>query len=188
MRTAPSTATSRTTNGTTNGTTSSSQPVHVVVDAVIDAAPATVFAMITDITRMGDWSPETVSAAWLDGATKAAEGARFKGNNRFGRLQWSTKPTITRVEQDRVFEFAVPGKSGAIWRYDLRSTEAGATAITESVHQQRPLPAPIRFLQRRAGVTDRAANLREGMTITLQRLSAAATSTTPNSQTTEILA
>lgn len=174
----PSATAATRTRSTTTSTvrTTAAQPIHVVVEAVIDAPPATVFALITDITRMGEWSPETVSAVWVDGATEAVEGARFKGRNRLGRLRWATKPIITHVDPDRAFEFTVPGKSGATWRYDLRAMGGGATAVTESVRQQQPQPALIRFLQRRAGITDRSANLRDGMTTTLQRLSTAATS------------
>jgi hypothetical protein len=37
------------------------------------------WALIADITRMGDWSPETTSAVWRGGATGPALGARFRG-------------------------------------------------------------------------------------------------------------
>jgi hypothetical protein len=46
--------------------------------------------------------------------------------------------------------------------------------VTESMRQERPTPLPIRFLQRRAGVTDRAEHQRAGMVVTLDRLAAAA--------------
>jgi hypothetical protein len=45
----------------------------------IEAAPLTVYELISDITRMGDWSPECYRCDWLDGATTAVEGARFRG-------------------------------------------------------------------------------------------------------------
>ncbi|MGH1503661.1 MAG: hypothetical protein ACRBI6_08910, partial [Acidimicrobiales bacterium] len=60
------------------------------------------------------------------------------------------------------------------WRYDLAVDDDGRTVITESVTQQTASPAPLRFLQRLAGATDRAANLRAGMTTTLERLVATA--------------
>jgi Polyketide cyclase / dehydrase and lipid transport len=40
----------------------------------IDAAPLTVYQLISDITRMGDWSPECYRCEWLNGATTAAIG------------------------------------------------------------------------------------------------------------------
>jgi Polyketide cyclase / dehydrase and lipid transport len=153
---------------------SGATPVGVTVSADIPAPPKVVFDLITDITRMGEWSPETVKAVWIGDATRAAEGARFKGTNRIGSMKWSTKPTITSVVAGRLFEFKVPGKSGATWRYELSPTDRG-THVTESVRQARPSPRPIRFMQKRAGVTNRNAHLRDAMHITLQRLGVAAT-------------
>ena len=59
-----------------------------------------------------------------------------------------------------------------------------ARLVTEQMWQDRPSPLPIRILQRRAGVTDRAEHLRQGMALTLDRLSAAATAGTPAAVTT----
>lgn len=170
-------------NNTARPTVTTRRPVDAVADTTIDAPPAIVFALVTDITRMGEWSPETVSARWLDGATHAAVGARFAGRNRLGRMRWTTKPTITLLDRDRLFEFTVPGKSGSTWRYELRPTATGGTHVTESVEQRRPAPAPIRFMLRRSGVIDRNAHLRDGMVTTLARLAAAAISATTNTTT-----
>ncbi len=46
--------------------------------------------------------------------------------------------------------------------------------MTEAMYQDRVTPLPIRFLQRRAGVTDRAEHLRAGMALTLDRVAAVA--------------
>ena len=46
--------------------------------------------------------------------------------------------------------------------------------MTESVRQHGPTVLAIRVLQRLAGVTDRAAVLRDGMATTLENLAAAA--------------
>ena len=35
----------------------------------IDAEPTRVWELISDITRMGEYSPEVFEAEWLDGAT-----------------------------------------------------------------------------------------------------------------------
>ena len=42
------------------------------------------------------------------------------------------------------------------------------------MQQNRPSPLLIRIIQRRAGVVDRSAHLRQGMITTLDRLAAAA--------------
>ena len=64
------------------------------VRAHIEADPLTVYALVTDVTRMGEWSPETQKAAWVDGATGPAVGAKFKGTNKRGFMRWSTTPRV----------------------------------------------------------------------------------------------
>lgn len=150
------------------------QPVAARAERLISASPEEIYDLVTDIPRMGEWSPETVEADWIKGATHAEVGARFRGKNRLGRNSWSTKPTVTIADRGRTFAFRVPGKSGATWTYDLRPVEGG-TLVTESVSQDRPSPAPIRWLQRRAGVADRSAHLAVDIATTLERLDRAAT-------------
>jgi Polyketide cyclase / dehydrase and lipid transport len=149
-------------------------PLAVTVSTVIAANPETLYDLVTDVTNMGHLSPETTSATWIGDATVAAPGVRFKGSNAIGKVTWSTKPTITAADHGRRFAFQVPGRSGAHWEYRFDAVDGG-TRVTESMSQERRSPAPIRFLQRRAGVTDRAAHLRQGMTTTLERLALMAT-------------
>lgn len=150
------------------------KPVQVRVERVIAAAPEAIYDLVTDITRMGEWSPETIEAEWLGGATAAAPGVKFKGKNKLGSNTWSTKPTVTAAERGSRFAFEVPGKSGPTWTYEFHA-EARGTRVVESVQQPQPSPWFIRMLQRRAGVTDREANLRESMNTTLANLELAAT-------------
>jgi uncharacterized protein YndB with AHSA1/START domain len=146
-------------------------PVDISVSRTIAAPAAVLYDLVADIEHMPQWSPETTATAWLGGADRAAVGARFEGRNAIGRLTWKTKPTITVAEPGAEFAFRVPGKAGATWQYTFAEFD-GTTTVTETVTQERPSPAPIRFLQRRGGVTDRAAHLREGMETTLERLAA----------------
>ncbi len=144
-------------------------PLAVTVSRVIDARPETLYDLVADITNMGRLSPETTSATWIGSATTASPGVRFKGSNAIGKVTWSTKPTITAADPGRRFAFQVPGRAGPLWEYRFEAVDGG-TRVTESMSQQRPSPGPIRFLQRRGGVTDRAAHLHQGMTTTLDRL------------------
>jgi hypothetical protein len=101
----------------------------------IDAAPATVWALVSDIERMGEWSPETYRTEWLDGASEPAVGARFRGYNRRSALErWSTTPTIRVCEPERELAFALGIKTRdfVVWRYRLEPTNGG-TLLTESV-------------------------------------------------------
>ncbi|RVW10600.1 SRPBCC family protein [Prescottella agglutinans] len=145
-------------------------PVCVSVSKVIPARPSTLYNLISDVTRMGDFSPETVSARWLDDARGPRIGARFEGTNRIGRARWSTEPEVVSAEPGQRFAFRVPGRAGALWTYTFERTAGGSTLVTESMQQGVPSPLPVRILQRLTGVTDRAEHLRQGMTTTLDRL------------------
>jgi hypothetical protein len=147
-------------------------PLSVTVSRVVPAAPGCVYELISDVTTMNRYSPETVATCWLVGDGPRV-GAKFKGTNVIGKMRWSTKPTITAAEPGVRFAFQVPGRSGPLWTY-LFEPAGGGTLVTESMSQALPSPALIRFMQRHAGVDDRAAHLRRGMIVTLDRLAAAA--------------
>ena len=66
----------------------------------VDAAPEKVFALVSDVTRIGEFSPETFEGEWLDGASGPALGARFRGHvrrNGRGPVYWTTC-TVTAYE------------------------------------------------------------------------------------------
>ncbi|MEM9033102.1 MAG: SRPBCC family protein [Actinomycetota bacterium] len=148
-------------------------PIHLRVERTIAAPPAVVFDLITDIDRMSDWSPEITESRWLGGAEGPEEGARFFGRNEAGSLSWTTKPTVTEVVDGRVFEFRVPMPSRSTWRYELTPIDGG-TRVVELLDQTKRSPFFIRLLQKRAGITDRAADLESAMRTTLDRLAAVA--------------
>ena len=49
------------------------------VTVTMKAGPAEVWALVSDVTRIGEFSPETFEARWIDGATGPVVGARFQG-------------------------------------------------------------------------------------------------------------
>ena len=140
----------------------------------IQAPPERVWGMISDVTRVGEWSPETVSAEWLDGATAPAVGARFRGHNK-RRGSWSTTCTVIAAEQGREFAFDV-GKGDTRWRYGLVPAEDGCE-VTESFEIRR-VPGPVGRFFTRIGTglpwSEREEDLTRGVRETLRRLKAAA--------------
>ena len=146
--------------------------LDVTVSRMIAADPDTVWAILSDVTRMPELSPETLRVRRLDDAPVAV-GSRFKGGNRIGLLRWTTVATVTELEPGRAFAFEISPPSRTQWRYELDPVEGG-TRVTESMRKEDPQPAPIRAMQRLVGVTDRAEHLRAGMTTTLDRLAATA--------------
>jgi hypothetical protein len=130
----------------------------------INATPEAVYALISDVTRMGDWSPETTSCEWLDGATGPAVGARFKGTNKMGPAKWSTSPTVTVAEPGKAFAFDTGGTE---WRYDLTPDRGGAS-VTESFRVTNGLVKAV------GPFIGRKNSLVRGMQLTLERIKVAA--------------
>jgi uncharacterized protein YndB with AHSA1/START domain len=147
---------------------------EVAEETRIDASPAAVYALISDVTQMGRWSPETSSCRWLGGADRPAVGARFRGTNRLGWRRWSTTCTVTAAEPGRRFAFEV--RSGplavATWSYELTGDD-GATIAREHWCERRA-PWFRRLTGLLLGVPDRTEHNRAGMRATLAALRAAA--------------
>lgn len=138
--------------------------VHVHVDA----SPDVVYKIVSDVTRMGEWSPETTKCEWLDGATGPEVGARFKGTNKKGFATWSTKPTVVTADPGREFAFVV-GKE-VKWAYRFESDGDG-TKLSESFELLVDLPWYYSFAHRWIMRTkDRKADLEQGMAETLGRI------------------
>jgi hypothetical protein len=100
------------------------------------AAPADqIWGLITDVHSIGSYSPEVFEGEWLDGATKPALGARFRGHvkrNEIGPVYW-TVCRVTACEPGREFGFEVLLGDRAVnnWHYRL-APSGGGTDVTES--------------------------------------------------------
>lgn len=147
------------------------------VDVEIQAPPEQVYALLADITRMGEWSSECVRCRWLGGAGEARPGARFRGTSRNGWHRWSTLSTIVAAERGRTLAFDVTyfGRPVATWRYDLRPSGSG-TVVSERVEDRRGrvLRAISPWV---TGSRDRGQRNHETMRTTLQRIKAVAEQT-----------
>lgn len=138
------------------------------------AAPADrVWNVVSDITRVGEFSPETFEAEWLDGATGPEVGARFRGHvrrNGRGPVYW-TACTVVASEPGREFAFTVRGPGGSTvntWRYQL-VPRAGGTDVTESFELPDTLPLRLYWL---AAGPARGRTNRNGMRATLEAIKA----------------
>ncbi len=136
--------------------------------------------MVSDITRMGEWSPENEGATWTGGATGPREGAGFRGVNRNGSRTWKTAGRVVASDPGRLFGFRITvlGLPSSEWQYHFEPT-AGGCRVTETWDDQRgPV---VRLLGRLAtGVEHDAAYTRDGMERTLEQLKTAAESGRPH--------
>jgi hypothetical protein len=146
----------------------------VEVSTEIKADPKVVYDLVSDLPRMGEWSPENTGGRWVGGATGPAVGAKFKGTNRKGFRRWSTTCTITDAAPGEVFAFDVDYGPTAIshWEYVLTTTPSG-TRVTESWTDRRPTWMKLGGVVA-MGVADRGAHNRRSMETTLAELKAAA--------------
>ena len=147
---------------------------HDEARLVIAAPPSTLYALIADVTRMPEFSPEVVECRWLDGATGPAIGARFAARNKFTRGPSAVnKPVITALEPHRMVSWSRTEPFGGTveWTYQFRPHDDG-TEVVESYRVIKPVSRIgwliIGFMASRA----RREQLRAGMEETLQRIRA----------------
>ena len=135
------------------------------------APPERVYGLISDVTRMGEWSPECHRCEWTDGAIGPAVGARFRGHNHIGPIRWSTTSKVVAAEPGREFAFTVVlgDREETRWRYRLEPSGAG-TIVTESYDF---VWAPL-YIRVADIFMPRDRQLHKGMRETLARLKAAA--------------
>ena len=82
---------------------------------------AEVWGVVTDVTRVGEWSHECHTAAWLPGHHSAEVGAQFAGRNRNGAVRWGRRCTVIGVEPERVFAYRTDGglpPDSTEWRFE----------------------------------------------------------------------
>lgn len=151
-----------------------SAALHVSVSRLINADPLTVYDTLSDVTTIGERSPETHAAKWITPRKK------FKGYNHIGPLyRWSTVCKVTEDAPGRTFAFEVAWPSNTSWRYDLTGV-GDATEVTLTMTKNQPQAAPVVAIQRMVGVHDRAEHLRTGMSQTLTRLAQQLERTAPH--------
>jgi uncharacterized protein YndB with AHSA1/START domain len=140
----------------------------------IDAPPEQVWDMVADITRMGEWSPETFHCRWVGSVRRAEPGAKFIGFNKQGWKRWATRNVVVEAERGKVFAFRTRDNN-TVWTYRLE-LDGGGTRLTET----RQLPAKRPYLPTLAikvflgGLDNHDDHIREGIAQTLERIKTAA--------------
>ena len=142
----------------------------------VNSDPMTCWNIAADITRIGELSPETFEAEWLDGATGPAVGATFRGHvkrNQRGPVYWTTC-RVTQCEPGKVFEFGVLTGNNVTntWGYTFEARDGG----TDATEYFRLTPnLLLKFYWSVLGWARGKTN-RDGMTQTLNRMKAIAES------------
>ena len=139
----------------------------------IAASPDAVYAAISDITRMGEWSDECHTCEWHEGFDAPVVGASFDGHNRNGDKEWTTQAKIIEADPGRAFAFecSMMDFHYATWGYRIEPTDTGCR-VTEWSEDLRPESA-LEMSAKISGISDRAERNRSTMSGTLERLAAA---------------
>jgi uncharacterized protein YndB with AHSA1/START domain len=147
-------------------------PLTSEVSLHIDAPPDEVWALVSDVTRIGEFSPETFEARWTRGATGPEVGASFKGHvkrNGVGPTYWSLCQ-VTQCVPNEVFEFAVGTDDLTLnnWGYRL-APDGDGTVVTEYFRIE---PSLVMRLYWTVLGPLRGRTNRHGMRTTLERMKA----------------
>ncbi|HEY8216419.1 MAG TPA: SRPBCC family protein [Acidimicrobiia bacterium] len=101
----------------------------------ISRPPVDVYAIVSDVSRIGELSPVCQSAVWDDPAEAGTAGAWFTGHNAIGDVSWDTHCQVTAAEPGRRFAFVNHGPQGDVelvqWSYAFEP-EGDDTSVTET--------------------------------------------------------
>ena len=169
-----------------SGSVTDTDPAPLVDSAsvTVAAAPGDLWDMVSDVTRMGEWSPECYSCRWTGKRREPVVGARFVGFNKRGWARWATTNEVVEAERGVSFAFRTR-ETGVVWGYRFAAGgdgPDGTTVVTET----RDLSGARTWLVRLSGpfvggMESHAEELREGMRQTLERIKSAAEAPAPTS-------
>lgn len=97
----------------------------------ISASAEAVYDLVSDLPRMGEWSPESTGGQWKDGGSGQA-GDWFEGHNQSGEREWTRQVQVAVAEKGAEFTFVVEGIEANCtwWSYKIAPGNSGVT-LTE---------------------------------------------------------
>ena len=101
----------------------------------VAAPPEQVYAIVSDVTRIGELSPVCAEGKWSEGAADAKAGGWFTGHNKIGEFTWDTQCRIDVADAGKEFTFTNCGATGDVelvrWGYRFEPDGDG-TKVTET--------------------------------------------------------
>ena len=97
----------------------------------IAASQDAVYDIVSDLSRMGEWSPEATGGRWIDGGMGKV-GDWFSGDNSAGGRDWTRESEVMAADRGRDFTFVVGGAelNRTWWSYEMAPAGDGTT-LTE---------------------------------------------------------
>ncbi|NLC97657.1 MAG: SRPBCC family protein [Actinomycetales bacterium] len=136
----------------------------------VDATPEQVWALVSDLQRMGEWSPQCHRMFVRGG--DVALGTRTLNINHEGKLWWPTRSQVIEFEPNRRISFKIL-ENWTIWSYGLEETPTG-TRVTHERHAPHGTSKLSKFLVKNfmTGAERFETHLERGMNKTLSRIKA----------------
>jgi uncharacterized protein YndB with AHSA1/START domain len=137
----------------------------------INAPVSKVWALVSDFSRMPEWSPQ---CRWMRSLGPLRHGTRTLNLNRRNYLFWPTTCTVTELIPDHKLAFRV-NANNTIWSYELQPIPEG-TRVIESRHAENGVK-PVSSMAVNAlfgGTTNFERELIDGMNSSLANIKAAA--------------
>ncbi|GAA4859508.1 SRPBCC family protein [Kitasatospora terrestris] len=154
----------------------------------VNAAPAAVYAVVSDLPRSGEWSPECQGGEWISGAPGEV-GSVFRGENLRSeevvswapvvRGTWHTHAEVVAAEPARTFRWAMQDSRGraqqSVWGFDVEPDGEGSVLVhhfemasaTEGI---RGITAEMDDVEKKQFFTDWGVKLEQDLGVTLERI------------------
>jgi hypothetical protein len=101
-------------------------PLTHAESIIVAASPEEVYAVVSDVTRTGEWSP-VCQRCWWDDGDGPRVGAFFTGHNVTPGRAWDTR---CEADEGRAFGWSVT-EGNVYWRYAMAAVDDG-TQLTET--------------------------------------------------------
>jgi hypothetical protein len=139
----------------------------LTASAEVRASADQVYSVVSDVTRIPEWSPETRRAEWV-----APDRFRAWNRRRLGR--WRTVANVVEAWPGHKFSFVVQAMGGdwTQWTYLIEpGAAAGTTRLTETCRMCVPLPlAVVVFEHLFLFVRDRRTDLQANIQLSVDRI------------------
>ena len=98
---------------------------RIVINAPVEA----VWDVLSDVTRVGEWSGECRQCEWVGDSAALAPGARFRGTSRRGLMRWTrlNEVDVADAPNEMVWHtiFSTLQRDSTEWTVRLRPTLDG---------------------------------------------------------------
>lgn len=139
----------------------------------IAATPEKVWSIVSDLRRMGEWSPQCRKVIVRGGTVKL--GAKTINVNKRGLLVWPTTATVVRYEPNKQIAYRIT-ENRTVWGFEITPTENGVrlTERREAKNGETTKVSSALVGLAMGGTESFDAELTEGIRETLAKIKAAA--------------